>query len=426
MRARLGLVSGALLYAALLYSAYTVYGPLNYGAGANVDLPLPLVVLGFLYALVPPLLMPTKIERPSQACYAVLYLIVIVPCMFIPYGATSGSPWDMVPLTTTLMVLFSALGLVYRVPLVKLKRLPVPEFGFDVALLLFAAALILVTMATTNLTLDLSLGDVYERRLEARETTGTSTLTAYAYSWLGNGVSPFLIALGIARRKWLHILVGIVGLLLVFSLTGLKSTFFTPILLLGTYTALKLFPKASGAVGTWLASGAVALAGLEFFVIGTWILPHLILHRLLFTPANLTTYYFEYFSKNAQVMLSDSFLSGFVERQYDKSVGGTIGEVYYQSDVMNATTGIWAQGYAHFGFIGMIVVTALVGFFFLVFDSATRPKDLLIGAMMMALTGIFWANVSLHTSLVSNAILLTLLLIWLLPEAAAKGRRGSA
>jgi hypothetical protein len=146
----------------------------------------------------------------------------------------------------------------------------------------------------------------------------------------------------------------------------------------------------------------------------------LFLHRVCFTPATLSSYYWEYFSANPHVMLSDSILASFFPRNYDKNVGPLIGEVYFQSDVMNATTGIWAQGFAHFGYAGMIAASLCVAALFWVVDSISDGDRLVVGALMMALIGVFWANVALHTSLISNGILVTILLLYLMPNRKRK------
>ena len=58
-------------------------------------------------------------------------------------------------------------------------------------------------------------------------------------------------------------------------------------------------------------------------------------------------------------------------------------------------------------YMGMGLVSVFLGLLFALFDAAAKDRNFTISAMLMGLLGVFWANVALHTSLVSNGVVLS-------------------
>lgn len=409
-------VLGAALYTAVLKWAYPLVGPPIYGPTFLYEpLPAHLELMSWVLALLPAYWMPVRLFRPSVACYWLLYLLVIVPTTFIPMQTMDGRSEEVFLFVVAIWACFLALGALYTLPLPKFPRPHVNRHLYFLGLGALALVLVAAIAAGTGLKLDLDLTTVYQRRAEAREVAGARSANLYLASTLGNALAPMLFAFGLAYKRWGLIVISLVGLAAVFSLSGLKSVFFTPILMLGVWLLLRGVPRASSAVLGFGAAGLGLVSGLLWTLQGNLVLALLFLHRLCFTPATLSSYYWEFFSANPKVMLSDSILAPFFEREYDKNVGPLIGEVYYQSDVMNATTGVWAQGFAHFGYPGIVVVTLAVALIFWLYDGLARDRGKAVATMMMALLGVFWSNVAFHTSLISNGILFTLVCLWLMP-----------
>lgn len=415
---RAAVVAGGLAFTLLLMATYaetsgTIYGP----AFRFKEVPLGFTLLGIAMAVLPSLWMPVEVKRPSQVCYWFLYLMAILPAMWMPYQVLRVSPDQIWPFTSTLLLAFGLASLPYGWRELTMSRVKVEPVFYYGAMVAVALGLVGLIVALTGLKFDLSLANVYDRRAEARSSAPKQSLASYASGFLGNSIGPMMFATSIVNRSLVLFGTSLLALITVFSLTGLKSVFFTPFLMLAVLWLVRKKRDTFGLVLIWGAVGLAALAYFERKVFGSMLLTLAFVHRLEFTPGMLSSFYWDFFSHNPHVYLADSILSPFMHSPYDRNVGPLMGKVLYASDSMNATTGIWAQGYAHFGYLGMIYVSAFLAGLFSLFDAATRDRNFVVGSMVMALLGVFWANVALHTSLISNGVVLSLLLLYLMPIA---------
>ena len=416
MTKRLGLILACLTFTVGLLWTYAdaeerVYGP----SFRYRPIEWPFLILCLVFATLPSLWMPLQIKRPSQVAYWFLYLLVIVPCMFMPYEVLRVSPTSILPFQVCLLGAFAMLGVIYHFPVPSLTRIKVSEAGFKIAVITLSAVLIATTILTTGLKIDLSLTNVYIKRFVARESAPPGSMAAYIFSLLGNSLAPLMMAWGLVNKSLVLTITSLVSLVVVFSLTGLKSTFFTPILIYALYLLLRKGGRNFGLSFSLGACGLVLVAAIERCTTGTIVLTLLFVDRLCFTPGMLSSYYWEFFSSHPYVFLSDSILGSFINNPYDRHVGPLIGKVYFGRDQTNATTGIWAQGFAHFGYVGMFLATACAAVTLVLFDSIAKDRKLISTALVLGLVGVFWANVAFHSSIISEGLFLTFGLLYLAP-----------
>lgn len=415
---RLSVILGSMTFCLMLMAAYgdtsvRFYGP----AFSPRDVPFQFQLLSVLMATSPALWMPIKITRPSQVCYWFLYLTVIIPAMFLPHQVLRIEPDKVWPLVVALWTAFALLGIPYGWKELVFRPIKVQATLYYATLVGIAIVLIGTIAAITGFKVDLSLATVYDRRLEARSSAPKGGLASYASGFLGNSIAPLLFSLSVVNRSMVLLTVSLMGLVTVFSLTGLKSVFFTPFLLLALYYMLRKKQEKFGPVLVWSAVALAVIALIERSVYGSYFVSLAFVHRLCFTPGMLHALYWDFFSNHPHVYLSDSILSPLITAPYDRNVGPLMGKEYYASETMNATTGIWAQGFAHFGYSGIFMASLFAGLLFALFDAAAKNRNFYVAGMIMGLVGVFWANVALHTSLLSNGILLSLLLLYVMPIA---------
>jgi len=253
-------ILGSAAFFGVLQAGYPLLGARIYGITtfSYVDLPDWMVLLTWVVALAPSFWLPTKITRPSQTCYWFLYLVVLMPTIFIPFHTMAGRAGQIAPFVLMVWLSFVLLGAVYLLPL---GRIPRPKLGgwFFVGVCVLCIALIVALALGTGLKLDLNLATVYQRRSEAREIAGARSGNLYISSTLGNSIAPFLFAVGLAYRKWFLVVLSLIGLAAVFSLTGLKSVFFTPVLMAAIYPAIA---KAPNLLGGFLTFASASMGGL--------------------------------------------------------------------------------------------------------------------------------------------------------------------
>ncbi|HMS56073.1 MAG TPA: oligosaccharide repeat unit polymerase [Fimbriimonadaceae bacterium] len=408
----------AAVYSLLLLDTYSSFGPVAYGTMfRNNQLPFEFAALTVILAVFPTLWLPIRVTRPSQVCVWFLYLLAYVPSMLLPMRSLDTPPSQTLPLIIVFCLGFAALSFPYRLALPALRQIKVQPITFYGTCLAASLGLIVIIIAVNGLRVDLSLASAYTRRAEYKAAAGGGSVLSYASSILANSLVPVLFALAFERRKWWMAILGAVSVVILFSMGGQKSVFFTPILIAALYLILKGNRRH---FGLWLCAGAtaiVAIAMVERQIFDTPFLSLAFVHRLVFTPGILTGQFWDFFSNHPHIYLSDSILGFLLHSPYDQSAGLIIGELYARDPGRNATTNVFAQGYAHFGYLGMVLAGLALGSLLYLFDAATTRRNFLPCALVMGLLGIFWSNVALHTSMLSNGIIVTLLLLYLLPSA---------
>jgi hypothetical protein len=130
----------------------------------------------------------------------------------------------------------------------------------------------------------------------------------------------------------------------------------------------------------------------------------------------ITGMWFDFFSNNRFALLGHSVLKGFVNYPYSLEPPSLIGEMYFGHDKMNADANIWADGFANFGYLGMLGATLALGAWLWLVDSSGRNRNARLIMLMVGVPGFVLANCGLLTSLGNHGLGFTLLLIYLLPR----------
>jgi len=417
---RLFLVLGAIGYVYLLMFSYKVFVAPAWGyMGLRYVTPPTWAVFVYtVLAVAPALWMPLSLKRPSQVAYSLMYLMAYVPSLVMPWFLQE-SPTDFIMLANTvLFTCFLLLTVSYYVPLARVPRVRVAPARFWRAV--FAASMVLtfVLIGRFGLRIDVPrLSDVYSIRAQYKESLiGASSLMDYLVTWEAYVIAPLLICSGLVYRRANLVAAGIAGELVVFSITGLKSSLLAPLGLVFMTIVLKRvkFPLITlltlGTCGLIVASSVLAALGKD-------VLMDYIFRRLFLVPGQLTTYYFEFFRSNPKALLGHSIFR-LIARQYSESPPVIIGHRYI-SNVTHANANVWADAFANFGFGGMIFFTAMLSVVFWAFDSVSK-RNMFLSSLMMVIPGITLSNSALLTSLLAHGIGLSLLLIYLAPAKCAE------
>jgi hypothetical protein len=256
--------------------------------------------------------------------------------------------------------------------------------------------------------LSLDLATIHERRLFAREEG--SVLGGYLISQARAVIYVLGVYLFLTRKRTIGLLLVLSLAAIGFSYDGTKTSILLPIALL---LLIIYFVRSRNVIWIMLGPGVVMLLGiLEIKMTGTHIISEYIVRRMYAVTGLISAAYFEYFSTNSFVLMTDSIGRYFSESVYDLKTGYLIGSEYFGDPYINANTNIWWGGYANFGFIGIVFSSAIAGFILGFIDNITRRRFFVLGCLVCAYFGLKWAEQLIHTSLLSGGILALVALVF--------------
>lgn len=373
-------------------------------------------VASFLMAALPSVWMPIRLERPSQVAYWILYLTVIVPVMWIPLHTLTRPPQEYFLFSGTLLVCFFLLGLSFRLPRWNVPRpRGVSDETFFWALFAMVAGMSLVLWASNGFSLDLGLRNIYDRRRAARESIPMGSVLSYVKGNLASAVQPFAFAVGLARKSWVMIGLSVAAGIIGFSVDGSKTSAAIPFFLLALYPLMTKFRATFGVIVSAMAIAAVLGAFAIWSASNNPWIPVVSTWRIFDVKGLLTGYYWDYFGTNGHTYLGDGFLKGFVDYPYNYAASQQIGLVYFGSPQTNSNSNFWSSAFGDFGYLGMLIVTVVLGMIFRFIDSMSVNRGFLIPAFLCSFLGMKLSDVALDTSILSHGTLMVLILLYFLP-----------
>jgi hypothetical protein len=420
---RAAAVAGSGAYVAILLWAYQEAIAPTYGYQGLIDRApsAAAVTMAVVLAVLPSLWLPVAHRRPSAVVAWFLYVLGYVPAIAVPTFIARQ------PETTTLLTSLAMLGSMacigvaaaIRVP--NLRR-PTPSAATYVAgIVVFAIAVDVYLLATFGLSFDLpDLGEVYDVRSAFRGAVGGGVgaiAAGYLIPWAGNAINPMLMTVGIVRRQWWLVGLGLVGQLLIYQVTGFKSILFSVVLVPAVLAMLAIGRRAAGplvAVGAGIVLWASVVA--TTLIVSPW--PLALASRLFATPGQVAHQYFDWFATHPTYGLAHSVLRGITATPWTEDPPFVIGTAYFSSGT-NANGIIWADGFANFGLGGVLAVGVVLALALWIVDIAARGRDLRLTAPVFAIAGLSLANGAVLTTLLTLGMGLAIVLVALLPSERA-------
>ena len=306
------------------------------------------------------------ISRVSEFSYSILVLFLIfflVPAL-ITYSFANQPPGP----------LYSIVALLFSIGIFSSQRIKIPPiqnqfFSSGVLMLFLLAALIpFVYIFGADFSLNtFLLNDISKSRDYYDE--NSSTLINYLYNWLVKAVVPLLLIYFLIHRQYRFALICIVALLYLYIISGNKLVYITSFVMLffffvgkGYLSKIKYFSLA-------LLLALLVLPLVDHYVLHNHSLKGIFVMRMLFLPAQLNHFYFDFFNGQPLYFAESSFFKLFVSYPYDKPVGFVIAETYFKTSDMNANNGIISDGFMNLGYIGIALNILIVSGIFLFFNS---------------------------------------------------------
>jgi oligosaccharide repeat unit polymerase len=342
---------------------------------------------------------------------------VLMPVCFVPIFRQE------MPLEhCLLMALVFAIAIVVLLVINKAPRkiLPISRLRHEVAWAIFALlylVLNLIVVMTGPPWQLVNFAGAYDFvRQEALLYSGN--IYAYAYMNLAWALNPFLLAYAIARRNyWLAALASVMEVFL-YGYGGFKSVIFVPILVVGSYFAVKHFRRPSTKIILTLTTLTVLTTGayLRSSSLVNFTINSLYEMRTL-GMAGQNAAGFDYFAYNYGFTYWGHLkgINKFVRYDFKQDIGNEVGLIE-EGTPTQANTGFLAtDGLSAFGFTGVIVIAFVVGAYFWLVDCAASGHDPAFAIAAFSVPAFVLTNGGFFTSLLSAGTLLIVLLLQFMP-----------
>ncbi len=227
---RVSVLIGVLMYIVLLNWSYiNIISPAyKYMGFFYEEPPLLNLCMAYILMMLPSLLMPYSLKRPSLIVYWLLYMIVFMPSILIPLFAIKMDYNYLLLMQLILTMIFSGLSLIYKLPLLKIRKVSIKSIYFWPIILIIGLLFNAYIISVFGFNLRyLSFNEVYETRTDYINTISyASGILPYIIGWQANILNPLFMIQGLVVRNYSFFLVGLLGQLMIYSISGFKSVFF--------------------------------------------------------------------------------------------------------------------------------------------------------------------------------------------------------
>ncbi len=410
-----------LLYAVVLHWSYEVrISPSFEYLGSRYRDPNPsnyLAAFSMAYSVA--LFLPVRLHRPADLILWVLYVMACVPSILVPQYA------DILPVTESTKLGFFVASSFLLVVLLANKgpqlgkwRVYVPSHILWLSLAVVTVGIYGYMLYVTGLTFRFtSLTAVQDIRFAYRETILASGAgLGYLIGIQGNVINPVFIAKGLYERRWLPVVIGVIGQMLIFSVTGYKTVILSvPTLVL----VAVMFWLSQLPLGRWILSGTL-LASLIALVVdelqGALVYTQLFVNRLLLIPGTLTAAHVLVFQDLPKAKWGHSFLAPFVDYPYEATPSFIVGARFSGNAEVSANASFFADGYANLGYLGIFVEAFVLVLLLWVLNAASAHLSIAVSSMALLIPTVALANTSVFTSILTGGYLAAVVLLLLLPR----------
>ncbi len=275
----------------------------------------------------------------------------------------------------------------------------------------FVAISFVILLATNYSRMRLvSLDNVYDLRLQEGNWGGP--LVGYIAAWAGTFTFPFVFCYGIYYHNKKCIIIGALLFVFQYSIFGLKSQLFAPLILLGLY---KFFEWQEKWDLNLLPLFTIGISILSLWFMDNLDNPSIYLLAAVFLMRTLTIsgclfagWYLPFFQSHPYTYFQHiNFVNAITGG--NPYAGKAIGTVVSEGG-MNANAVFWAMdGITAGGVVGVFVVSLLFLIFLYYINSITTESNLRFVCILFVMPTIALLNVSFFTFLLSEGVLLIIL-----------------
>lgn len=358
------------------------------------------------------LIIPQKTEKVSDLILQFFFISVYLP--FTSYFSLSGESFTWFMIFTFFWYIVAIFNYVdFGWKIIKTKE-PTSEGKVKNKTLIAVLIVFGLIFIFSDLKFNFSILDVYGLREE--NPTQFVPFSGYIINWTGKVFLPFLLIYAIVKKGsyFNSFSIFILGLiLLLFSITGHKSYLFLIPAIYGTLWLLKTKNFYFNLILIFIAISIVGLIALYFF--DNTVILSLFVRRTLFIPAQISFYYYDFFD-GSPLYLSNSLFRYFYEYPYDLDHPYLIGKYYFNKPETSANNGIVADGFAHFGILGVFIWSFLFSLLLKVLDSVSMYKNKLVLWTLILLGARVFVGGGLFTTMLTHGFAVIILICYFYPH----------
>jgi hypothetical protein len=343
---------------AILDIAYvTVISPSYIYTGFIIDIDTVKLIESYVLLFILAVQLKINIKKPSDFLTIIFFLLVVVPLLSI-YSLRSES---RVFLYMMLCGYLITVLIANRMP--SAIRIPSFQNGYKIIwIIAFSTTIFILFLMIARGGLqffNLDLTKVYNYRWDVGKVISGGVM-GYINPWVFKILNPTLIAWAIWRRKKTWLVIFLFIQVIFFGISSHKAVLFFPLLIVGTFFVLKLKRPANAIVAFPIVT--VAMCMFLFLVFQELVPAAILIHRPFYIPVDLNFFYYKLFSEIGHVyMTNTSILSPFMTYPFSYAPQYLVSFYLIGDPKISSNTGFLATSFMHFGFIGVIVYSMIVG-----------------------------------------------------------------
>lgn len=430
--ARLVLLTTSSFYAYAIHFAHVnylnpVWGYYGYSyrdpGAADLALMALLVVVGAA-------LLPTRIAKPSSIVVLLLFVVVYVPTIVLTLALDA-------PRLELYGLGLSMLGLGFGCACVSARSSSsdqresaqqVPGTTFTLVVLaawVFCCAILIANYRSI-------LTFAFESEVYTQRAAGTATTLGLGYvqTYFANVLSPGLIALGVVKRRWSLVAVGMAGCVLMYMIAAQRTVLLLPIAMFAVLFALRV---RSGILRTssflLVFLGAVEILSVSLYLdnVVASLMSLFLVNRTLGLPGLTFSQYYDVFGNFGFTWWShvrgvDFFVAAPASYWNDAlwpNLGRMIGDRVYQNYQNNANANLFVgDGVAAAGALGVFVIGMALAVWLAVMDRVARGWDRTFVILVIVPVALSLTNGHLFSTLLSFGGLFWMVMLYAFGSAA--------
>lgn len=381
---RVGLVLAVWLYALALHVAHVEYlNPAWEYYGFTYQAPgLLEVSLMAIFVTTIAMILPLQMLNASSTILLLLFIVVYVPTIIITLGLAVDSV-EHYGLNLSMLCLIFAIACIATRSAKKqeiIPQLPSNTLGKVFLWVWLCLSVVLVYIYAPIMKMA-GLDEIYEQRaIGASE----NILVGYIQTYFSNVLSPALIALGLIRRKYWFILIGVIGCVIIYMITAQRTVFLLPFAMIGFYCFLtsKISFLQTNSFLILILSVVVMFCSLFYLDnnVASFLSTYLVF-RTLALPGLTFSQYSDVFSTHGFTLWSHVkgfniiiASPGFFENHASwPGLGYIVGDIVYNNTENNVNANLFSSdGIAAAGSVGVLAIGVIFTVWLIFFNHVTR------------------------------------------------------
>lgn len=359
-----------------------------------------LIVLAFI--------IPTNIRKPSDIIYLWYIIFPIIPLISLYWMKNEARVFVYFAFISVFLLRYFKDGKTLKIKKIQKNN----YYGIYISLFFTIVGVIwfFISGAVRNFNLDLA--SVYDFRREVGISLSYGIL-GYISVWVYKVFSIYLLTYAFYKKNIIFIVVMILLQIFYFGVTSHKSVLFFPFLIFGLFYIFKNKSNTSRLINYLNA----LLLFFLFLVIytNTEFILSLGFRRAFFTTSRMLFDYYAIFSDLGYIYMSNNLLSFFLDYPYSESPFFFVGS-YFGGEDLSANVGYLGTSFMHFGFVGMILFTVIIGQILAIIDKITLVNQIpnwFASSLVIIPFNSLFTSAELSTTLLTHGLAMSLLLLWL-------------